>query len=257
MRRLGLGLGLNGGNGNGAGAAVISDDRTGLTSEVYTDTDSALTLSGSNITAFKDQSGNAYDYTHTAEGTVWTRSTSVLLNAKNTAVPGGDYTRYLTAVGVTVASLFGATGETGTIVAVARCDDVSATRYLFTQASPAYIRIETAAGPNIVFRFNNSGSGNVTVSRSITTTKFHLIIARWNGTNFYLSVDGGAEDSAAGTTPVATTSRVSIGGDGGTAGFWRNGLAHLRTYNVCKTPTQVANLVSYFNSRYGTFPVTP
>lgn len=231
-----------------APAAVATDDIANMSADIAADADTMLTLTGSNIDAFLDQSGNGRTFGNTGEGTRWTRSAAQLLT-KGVAVAGGDYNRYLTAAGVTLSTLFGASA--GTIVTVARCDDVSATRYLFSQSSPAHIRLETSAGPNLVFRYNNNGTGNVTVSRSITLSQWFIAVARWDGTSFYLSIDGGTEASALGTTPVTITSRVAIVGDGGTAGFWRDRFARLRTYSVCKTPAQVANIVAWCKARYG------
>lgn len=248
MFRLGLNFGLNGVVSAASGPAPATDDTADMTVRIAADNDTMLTLTGSNIDAFLDQSGNGRTFSNTGEGMRWTRS-AAQLGTLGVAVAGGDYNRYLTAAGVTLSTLFGASA--GTIVTVARCDDVSATRYLFSQSSPAHIRLETSAGPNLVFRYNNSGTGNVTVSRSITLSQWFIAVARWDGTSFYLSIDGGTEASALGTTPVAMTSRVAIVGDGGTAGFWRDRFAHLSCYNVCKSETQVANIVSYLQDYYG------
>lgn len=251
MRGLRLGMGLTA--QQSVAAAPPTRDTTGLTGLLIADPDAALTLAGANISTFLDQSGNGRNFPHTAEGTVWTRSTSTLCGTKHTAVTGGNYTRYLSAVGVTLGVF--CTASAGTIVSVCKCDSVAASRSLISINTTDEMELRCISSSGTKFEFRVNDGSNKTALVAADTTNWHVVVARWDGAKIYVSVDGGTETETVCGNVTSTTGRVALCGNNGTAEFWRSGIAEIGFYNVCKTPSQIASIVSFLNSTYGTFPV--
>lgn len=187
--RLGLGLSRDAVSGGG-GAAVARPASTALL--FIADPDANLSLTGANVNSMTDTIAAV---TATAGGTKATRQLAVL-NGYN--VLRGASEQYLTpntAAGKMDAYV---SATAGCIVGVFK--PAANTDYLYrsrTVSSIAIEMVDDAGTPKLQVTVRDQDGSSISIKIAAALAAWHTFTVRWTASTLYLSVDGGAESSAA------------------------------------------------------------
>ena len=106
------------------------------------------------------------------------------------------------------------------------------------------------AGTKKLKFFNYDGTVN-NVDQTITAGTTVVACARHDGTNVYLSVDGGSESStASGASATWPNMSVWIGRANGGPGFFDGRIGEIACYNAALTGTGLTDAIAYFRSKW-------
>jgi hypothetical protein len=108
--------------------------------------------------------------------------------------------------------------------------------------------LKDVGGTPKLFLANKDGTTD-TVSLTISTSTTHVLCARHDGTNIYLSLDGGAESSAAsGSTATWPTGDVVLGVS--EAAYYDGRIGEIAGYNAALTGSDLTDAIAYFRLKW-------
>lgn len=116
-------------------------------------------------------------------------------------------------------------------------------------ASHFGIFVKDSGGTKKVMWTAYDGAWGDVVEQTITTGTTVVICARHDGTNLYLSVDGGSESSIANGATSAEASAITIGR--ATGGTRMNGrIGEIAVYNAALTGANLTDAIAYFRQKW-------
>ena len=241
MHGLRLGLGLT---GSAVAAAPLSPiTPTDWSGYWDADPDSHLTLTGANIDAYLDQSGNSRTYTNIS-GTKNTRDTTNKLDGYNT-MAASAYGEYR---GTAASNLF--TVGAGTIICVCNVTNVVAARQLFTLRTNENLQmvVYDNSGTKFKFTLNDGGAKNIEVAAS--TGAWQVLTARWDGSNIMAQCNNTAATPVAAGNVASLATEAEIMGSSGSAQFLRGNAALFLTKASCLSDAQLVTALAQIKAKY-------
>lgn len=208
--------------------------------------DGIYDLNGSLVETWKDESGNAYDITAAGAD----RPTLVLdvLNGKPCVRFDGSNTK------LTVPSDFYTLSEgANSIFCVAKRDtEDGSIDTLFGKSVGGvnrYFLIYNAASGSVTFRNSTSGADNLTVT-GVTNTDTNIIEAGRDGTNQYISINGGARSTNTGGKNVTGVDAAYAGAAGSGTLLFDGDFYEMIICNAQCTEDESEHIVKYLNWKY-------
>lgn len=233
---------------------------------VMSDPDGKLTLTGSDVDAMLDQSGNGFNVSHAA-GFKATRNMTHQLDGKNSIdSTTGNFYDYTTAAGVTQEDVF--PSRNGTIMGVIEVESYrnffGEEDWIFCVAVPASgpgagaFSVSVITGPKIRFRVT-VGSGGQVVDIAISLNTKYVITMHWDGTiKLKAQVDDGVEqqNAAGGTHDALAQNRLQMLGNSAVSGGRFDGwLWELFGKDGDVGATNIEAAKQYFKGKYASLNV--
>lgn len=217
-----------------ASSSFLPTSITGL--QFWVKSDAGVTKDGSDLVAtWADQSGNARDLTEATNKPLWVSS---LVNGLPAIRFDGSNDK-LTTSSFTVAQPL-------TVFIVSKnVSNTDADRIFATNTTGAAPNLVQRAGPNARMQSNSLDGATV----ASDTTSFHLYKVLFNGTSSVIAKDNGSDQTSAANL-TGSAGRVELAAING-ASFGNVEIAEFMIYNSSISGTDLTNLMSYFQTRYG------
>lgn len=253
-----FGMNMSMGAARAAAVAVAAPtDRPASTAMLLiADPDAALSLTGSNVNAMREQQELLVACNYGA-GTKWTRETAVLdgFNVMRHASAYVEYRFPNTADGKLdkwIASSGGVSPE-GCLVLVFKPTSVETSfGEWFTTAFALYCvqaGMINDGADKLKFAVRDAGGAGASVAVACSLNNWHYAIMRWTTTHIYLSIDGGVETAVAMSSTGGVSnmaSRLQVLSDGSTGERARGDFMELSIID----PADIASMEAFLTTNY-------
>jgi len=205
--------------------------------------DMGITLNGSNVSAWADQSGNG---NHVTQATAVKQPTYVASDASYNGLPTVSFGG---AQSMNTAALLPSSpiAQPITMILAGQTHQSPGGSFLCEFSGTRFLFYYTTIGPDLrVFANGSELLDNVNVA-----DQKHVYAAQFNGAASALYIDNSQTAAASGTVGAGSLTDLAVGSESGTANFLTGKIAEVIVYNSVISPIQRSTLFAYLGSRYG------
>ena len=111
------------------------------------------------------------------------------------------------------------------------------------------VYVYNPSGTAKILANNNDGSYDNCIGDTVVVDTNYVAVMRHDGSNLYVSLNGGSETSAA-SGNTASLSETTAMGFAGSGQFYNGRIGEVLTYNAALTGTDLSNLITYMTNKW-------
>lgn len=206
---------------------------------------STITANSNLVSQWNDKSGNRYNVTQ-GSGALQPTTGSNTINGHNVLTFNGSVT--LTNTTATNLLLLPNGNNTVFAVSTSSLDTTFEDIYAISDAGGPRNRLSYAASSQTM-AFDNGNVAQVTKGSIVKSTPF-ILTGRRNGSNQFISVNNGTENTNASAVSASGATVFAIGSDNSVSGFLTGKIAEIIIFNRSLSASEIAQINRYLSRKW-------